>query len=133
MMSHETRPFFRAASRPGVALILALGFIALLSLMIAGMMGTLRTRLVEGEKRDQRGTLRADAESALGVAMARLAVFHSDANGIYLNTPDLEQIAVDPLAGWTPPDGATVSVRLRDESGLFPINTTDTKALAELF
>ncbi len=119
--------------RRGVALILALGFIALLSLMVAGMMETLRTRLVDGEKRDQRGSLRSDAESALGVAMARLAVFRSDANGIYLNTADLERIGADPLSGWTPPDGATVSVSLRDESGLFAINTTDTKALEELF
>lgn len=123
----------RRKHRPGVALILALGFIAMLSLLVAGMMGTLRTRLIDGETRDQRSTLRADAESALGVAMARLAVFQSDANGIYLNTADLERIAADPLAGWTPPDGATVSVRLRDESGLFLINTTDTRTLSELF
>src|SRR6218665_4087603 len=123
----------RGKTRRGVALILALGFIAVLSLMITGMMGTLRTRLVEGEKRDQRGDLRGDAESALGVAMARLAVFRSDANGIYLNTSDLARIESDPLAGWVPPDGATVTVRLRDESGLFAINTTDTGALAKLF
>lgn len=121
------------AARPGVALILALGFIAMLSLLIAGMMGTLRTRLVDGERRDQRSTLRADAESALGVAMARLAVFKSDATGIHLNGADLERLAENPLAGWTPPDGATVAVRLRDESGLFPINTTDTDSLSELF
>lgn len=120
-------------ARRGVALIIVLGFVALLSLLVAGMIETLRVRMVDGQERSQRASLRADADSAIDVLRARLAVFESDADGIYLNTADLEKIAADPLAGWTPPDGATVSVRLRDESGLFAINTTNTTALKNLF
>ena len=97
------------------------------------MMATLHDRLVEGESRSQRVTLRADAESALAVAQARLAEFQSDPGGIYVNSADLERIAADPLAGWTPPDGAVVSVKIRDEGGLFNLNTTNTIALKNLF
>jgi hypothetical protein len=122
-----------SGGRRGVALIIVLGFVALLSLLVAGLMETLRVRMIEGAAREQRATLRADADSAIDVVRARLAVFESDGNGIYLNSADLEKIAIDPLAGWTPPDGATVVVRLRDESGLFPINTTNTTLLRNLF
>lgn len=119
--------------RSGVALIIVLGFVALLSLLVAGLMDTLRVRMVEGQVRSQRASLRSDADSAIDVVRARLAVFESDGNGFYLNTADLEKMALDPLAGWTPPDGATVTVRLRDESGLFAINTTTVASLRNLF
>ena len=70
----------RRPSRRGVALILVLGFIALLSLLITALLETLRVRLIEGEARAQRASLRLDAESALAVMRARLAVFESDAS-----------------------------------------------------
>ena len=123
----------RRPSRRGVALILVLGFIALLSLIITALLETLRVRLIEGEARAQRASLRLDAESALAVMRARLAVFESDASGIYLNAEDLARVEQDPLAGWTPPDGATVSVKLRDASGLFSLNSTNTPTLRAVF
>lgn len=120
-------------NRAAVALIFVLGFIALLALLITGLMDTLRVRLVDGEMLAQRTSLKADADSALAVARARLAVFKISGEGILLSAADLERFEADPLAGWTPPDGATVTVRLRDECGLFPLNVTDSRRLAELF
>lgn len=117
----------------GVALALTLGFIALLTLLIAALMDVLRVRLVEGELRAQRITLRSDAESALEVLRGRLAVFESDAAGFRLNSADLERIAADPLAGWVPTDGATVSVKVRDMSALVSLNSTDTVSLSKFF
>lgn len=122
-----------AVMRRGVALILALGFIALMSLLVVGVLDTLRVRLVEGERRAQVARLRVDADSALAVVQARLAVFRMDDAGVYLNAADLEAIAADPLAGFEASSGATVTVRLRDESGLFQLNTTDVAALREFF
>ena len=119
--------------RRGVALILVLGFIALLGIMVAGLMSTLGTRLVEGEKVFQRGSLRTDAESAIEVARARLSRYEIDATGIRLNSVDLDQIATDPLDGWVPRDGSTVKVKIRDESGFYSINSTNTQALQNLF
>lgn len=120
-------------ARRGAALIVALGFVALLSLMITGMIGTLHDRLIESEQRDQRGALRADAESALAVIMARLAVFRSDGNGIYLNENDLMALEMDPLAGWKGVSGAEVTVLLDDESAYFGVNSTNTEMLRGLF
>lgn len=119
--------------RRGVALILVLGFIALLGILVAGMMSTLGTRLVDGEKLAQRGSLRNDAESAVEVVRARLSRYEIEAGSIRLNAADLQQIATDPLDGWIPRDGSTVTVKLRDESGRYAINITDTGALRNLF
>lgn len=124
---------FRNRSRPAVALILVLGFIALLAIIVTGMMSTLSTRLIDGEKLAQRGSLRTDADSAIEVARARLSRYEIDAQGIRLNSVDLDAMALDPLDGWIPRDGATVSVKLRDESGYYSINTTNTTALTALF
>lgn len=123
----------RVSRRPGVALVIILIFVALLSLIVAGLMDTLGKRLVEGERAAQRGSLRTDAESAVEVMRARLSRYAMDSSGIRINAADLALIAADPLDGWTPPDGATVSVKLRDESGLYSINITDTVALQNLF
>lgn len=119
--------------RRGVAIVLVLGFIALLALLVTAVMETLRTRLVEGERFAQRNELRLDALSALEVAKARLAVFRMDGGGVYLNAADLESIAADPLAGCPAVSGGAVSLRLCDETGKFPLNTTDVRALRELF
>ena len=129
------RPFPRRSrrSRTGVALILVLGFVALLGILVAGMMSTLGKRLIDGEKLAQRGSLRTDAESAIEVARARLSRYEMDAQGIRLNSADLQQIALDPLDGWVPRDGATVAVKIRDESGLYAVNVTNARALRNLF
>ncbi len=119
--------------RRGVALILVLGFIATLALLMTGLMATLRVRLVEGERREQADLLRLDADSALAAAMARLAVFRMDGRGAYLNEADLAAMAAEPLAGRASLSGGEVTVRFRDESAYFPLNTTDTAALRLLF
>lgn len=119
--------------RRGVALILILGFVALLGVLVAGMMSTLGKRLVEGEKFVQRGSLRTDAESAVEVVRARLSRYEIAAGSIMLNTADLQGIASDPLDGWVPKDGSVVAVKLRDESGLYAVNVTDSPALQNLF
>lgn len=130
---HHSSFIIRHSLRRGVALIIVLGFVALLGILVAGMMSTLGTRLVDGEKLAQRGSLRNDAESAVEVARARLSRYAIDAQGIRLTGADLQQIALDPLDGWIPKDGATVAVKIRDESGLYSINITDTIALQNLF
>ena len=119
--------------RRGVALLLTIGFVVLLSLLVTGMMASLQVRLVESETRVSRPELRDAAESALAVAMARLAVFESDAEGFRLNAADLDRLGEDPLAGWEPASGASISVSIRDESGRFSLNTRDTTSLRRLF
>lgn len=123
----------RPHRRPGVALIIVLGMIITLALLVTGMMETLRTRLVEGERRDARDELRAAAESALAVAQGRLAVFESDPEGFRLNVADLAGLSDDPLSGRPSPAGLDVAVEARDESGRFALNTGDTDALRRLF
>jgi hypothetical protein len=86
--------------------------------------------LVEVRQADSR-RLRQEAFSALEVTLAVLEDFRQADSGLH----SVAEGWGDPLgwAGWTPSEGRTVEVSMRDESGKIPLGRADMTTLTNLF
>lgn len=117
--------------RPAVALLLVLAMLAMLGFMVTQFVAGAEQRLAWESQRAEQDLLRRNAFSALETSLSVLGAFQRIDGALY----GPAQGWGDPLgfAGFVPEGGVEVSVKLRDESGFYGINSMESFGLRRFF
>lgn len=122
----------RPTARRAVALLLTLGIVALLGVLATLLVGAMRERLVYRARHEASVTLIELARSGLAAAIAGLAENGAVDGAVHAPRP-MSPAALRAATLLAGEQGATLTVAITDESGLFPLRTRDAALATDLF